>query len=111
MVGAPRCCSACGDRFFVSLAVKAPALTQEAMAMLVDAEPLVAVTTKGEVTFRKDFAHDYGMLLVFEQDQPVDFWVKNMPLLLDLVFLGPTVRYLMCCRVCRFSRLLSRLTS
>lgn len=92
--------------FVVSLAVTAPAIAQEAMALPVDAEPLVAVTAKGDVPFRieiadepgeramglmfrKDLADDQGMLFVFEQTQPVGFWMKNTPLPLDLVFAGP----------------------
>ena len=92
--------------FVVSLAVTAPTIAQEAMALPVDAEPLIAVTAKGEVPlrieiadepgeramglmFRKDLADDQGMLFVFEQTQPVGFWMKNTPLPLDLVFAGP----------------------
>lgn len=92
--------------FVVSLAATAPSIAQEAMALPVDADPLVAVTAKGEVPFRieiadepgeramglmfrKDLADDQGMLFVFEQTQPVGFWMKNTPLPLDLVFAGP----------------------
>lgn len=92
--------------FVVSLAGTAPSIAQEAMALPVDADPLIAVTAKGEVPFRieiadepgeramglmfrKDLADDQGMLFVFEQTQPVGFWMKNTPLPLDLVFAGP----------------------
>lgn len=92
--------------FVVSLAVTAPAIAQEAMALPVDAEPLIAATAKGDVPFRieiadepgeramglmfrKDLADDQGMLFVFEQTQPVGFWMKNTPLPLDLVFADP----------------------
>lgn len=89
----------------VSLALTAPSMAQEAMALPVDADPLIAVTAMGEVPFRieiadepgeramglmfrKDLADDQGMLFVFEQTQPVGFWMKNTPLPLDLVFAG-----------------------
>lgn len=78
----------------------------QAMALPVDSEPLTATTAMGEVAFRieiadepgkramglmfrKDLADDQGMLFVFEQTQPVGFWMKNTPLPLDLVFAGP----------------------
>lgn len=89
----------------VSLSATLPSLAQEAMALPADPEPLVAVTSKGEVPFRieiadepgeramglmfrKDLADDQGMLFVFEQTQPVGFWMKNTPLPLDLLFIG-----------------------
>ncbi|GAA4112259.1 DUF192 domain-containing protein [Aminobacter aganoensis] len=92
--------------FVVSLSSTPPVLAQQAMALPADPEPLVAVTAKGEVSFRievadepgeramglmhrKDLADDQGMLFVFEQTQPVGFWMKNTPLPLDLVFVGP----------------------
>ncbi|PWK65806.1 DUF192 domain-containing protein [Aminobacter sp. AP02] len=95
-----------GPAFVVSLAVSSASVAQEAMALPVDAEPLIAVTAKRDVPFRieiadepgeramglmfrKDLADDQGMLFVFEQTQPVGFWMKNTPLPLDLVFAGP----------------------
>ena len=89
----------------VSLSATMPSIAQEAMALPADAEPLVAVTSKGDVPFRieiadepgeramglmfrKDLADDQGMLFVFEQTQPVGFWMKNTPLPLDLLFIG-----------------------
>lgn len=97
--------------FVVSLAVTGPVIAQQAMALPVDAEPLIAVTGKGDVPFRieiadepgersmglmfrKDLADDQGMLFVFEQTQPVGFWMKNTPLPLDLVFIGPNGKVL-----------------
>jgi uncharacterized membrane protein (UPF0127 family) len=38
--------------------------------------------------FRETMADDHGMLFVFEQTQPVGFWMKNTPMPLDLVFVG-----------------------
>lgn len=92
--------------FVVSLAATGPVMAQQAMALPVDAEPLIAATSGGDVPFRieiadepgersmglmfrKDLADDQGMLFVFEQTQPVGFWMKNTPLPLDLVFVGP----------------------
>jgi uncharacterized protein len=38
--------------------------------------------------FRTEMDDDRGMLFVFEETQPVVFWMKNTPLPLDLVFIG-----------------------
>lgn len=90
----------------VSLVATGASIAQEAMKLPVDAEPLIAATARGDVPFRieiadepgersmglmfrKDLADDQGMLFVFEQTQPVGFWMKNTPLPLDLVFVGP----------------------
>jgi uncharacterized membrane protein (UPF0127 family) len=88
---------------FISLS---PALAQEeAMLLPVHPEPLVAETDAGERTFTIEIADDpgersrglmfrremdksHGMLFVFEENQPVGFWMKNTPLPLDLVFIG-----------------------
>jgi uncharacterized membrane protein (UPF0127 family) len=32
---------------------------------------------------------DRGMLFVFDRAQPLAFWMKNTPMPLDLVFIGP----------------------
>ena len=75
------------------------------MALPADPEALVAVTAKGEVRFRievadepaersmglmfrTDLGDDQGMLFVFDETQPVGFWMKNTPLPLDLLFIG-----------------------
>lgn len=77
----------------------------QAMMLPVDPTPLVAVTGKGEkrfsveiaakpgersagLMFREHMAQDHGMLFVFDQMQPVGFWMKNTILPLDLVFIG-----------------------
>ena len=89
----------------VSLSATVPSLAQQAMALPADPEPLVAVTSRGEVPFRieiadepgeramglmfrEDLADDQGMLFVFEQTQPAGFWMKNTPLPLDLLFIS-----------------------
>ena len=91
---------------FVCLSWQQPAVAQgEAMLLPVDPEPLVAETDAGErsftieiaddptersrgLMFRQEMDKDHGMLFVFEQNQPVGFWMKNTPLPLDLVFIG-----------------------
>ncbi|MGF7007124.1 DUF192 domain-containing protein [Aminobacter sp. BE322] len=90
----------------LSLAWTSPGLAEsQPMALPQDPDPLVAVTAKGDVSFRievadepaersmglmfrKDLADDQGMLFVFDQTQPVGFWMKNTPLPLDLLFIG-----------------------
>jgi uncharacterized membrane protein (UPF0127 family) len=76
-----------------------------AMILPVDPTPLVAVTKSGErsfsievadteaereagLMFREDMAGDHGMLFVFEDTREVNFWMKNTPMPLDLVFVG-----------------------
>jgi uncharacterized membrane protein (UPF0127 family) len=76
-----------------------------AQILPVDPAPLVAVTGGGEksftievaddtgersagLMFRETMADDRGMLFVFEQTQPVGFWMKNTPMPLDLVFIA-----------------------
>nr|WP_245450705.1 DUF192 domain-containing protein [Pseudaminobacter arsenicus] len=76
-----------------------------AMVLPVDPAPLVAETSAGEhsfsieiaddpqersagLMFRETMDDDHGMLFVFEQTQPVGFWMKNTPLPLDLIFIG-----------------------
>ena len=77
----------------------------QAMILPVDPTPLVAVTKSGEraftievadipaereagLMFRQHMADDHGMLFVFEAPQEVNFWMKNTPLPLDLIFVG-----------------------
>jgi uncharacterized membrane protein (UPF0127 family) len=76
-----------------------------AMILPVDPTPLVAVTKSGErsfsievadtsaereagLMFREEMADDHGMLFVFEGEHEVNFWMKNTPMPLDLVFAG-----------------------
>jgi uncharacterized protein len=77
----------------------------QAMILPVDPSPLVAVTKGGErsfsveiadtsvereagLMFRRTMADDHGMLFVFEGPQEVNFWMKNTPMPLDLIFVG-----------------------
>lgn len=81
----------------------------QAMMLPVDASPLVVSTRSGErvfqieiadkpaeraagLMFRKNMPDDRGMLFVFEQTQALAFWMKNTPMPLDLVFIGPDGR-------------------
>jgi uncharacterized membrane protein (UPF0127 family) len=81
------------------------AAQEQAMELPVHPEPLIADTDKGErsftieiaddpgersrgLMFRREMDDDHGMLFIFEQSQPVGFWMKNTPLPLDLVFIG-----------------------
>lgn len=76
----------------------------EAMILPVDADPLIVETEAGEqrfsieiadtgatrsagLMFRQEMDDDHGMLFVFEQTNPVGFWMKNTPMALDLVFI------------------------
>ena len=38
--------------------------------------------------FREEMADDHGMLFVFDESREVNFWMKNTPMPLDLVFVG-----------------------
>jgi len=75
------------------------------MILPVDPAPLVAVTKGGDrsfsievadteaereagLMFRTDMADDHGMLFVFDASREVNFWMKNTPMPLDLVFVG-----------------------
>jgi uncharacterized membrane protein (UPF0127 family) len=81
------------------------AAQNEAMLLPVHPEPLVAETDNGErsfsieiaddpgersrgLMFRQEMDENHGMLFVFEESQPVGFWMKNTPLPLDLLFIG-----------------------
>ena len=81
------------------------AADSRAMILPVDPTPLVAVTKGGErsfsievadtdaereagLMFREDMADDHGMLFVFETVGQVNFWMKNTPMPLDLLFIG-----------------------
>lgn len=77
----------------------------EPMILPVDPTPLVVVTKNGEKSFaieiarsepereaglmyRRQMADDHGMLFVFALEHEVNFWMKNTPMPLDLVFVG-----------------------
>lgn len=77
----------------------------KAMLLPVDPVPLIAETANGErsftievaddaserskgLMFRESMDDDHGMLFVFDQTQPVGFWMKNTPMPLDLLFIG-----------------------
>jgi len=81
----------------------------EPMILPVDPAPLIAETPQGEkrftievademderaagLMFRETMADDHGMLFVFERTQPVGFWMKNTPMPLDVIFIGPDGR-------------------
>jgi uncharacterized membrane protein (UPF0127 family) len=81
----------------------------QAMMLPVDPTPLVAVTGSGEhsfsieiadtsaereagLMFRKEMADNHGMLFVFDKPGEVAFWMKNTPMPLDIVFIGPDGR-------------------
>lgn len=88
------------------MAMLTPSIADDrAMMLPVDPVPLVAETDAGDrsftieiadepqersagLMFREAMDDDHGMLFVFEQTQPVGFWMKNTPLPLDLVFIG-----------------------
>lgn len=92
--------------FFAIMAMIAPSRADEqAMLLPVDPAPLLAETAAGErsftieiaddpqergagLMFRKTMEDDHGMLFVFEQTQPVGFWMKNTPMPLDLLYIG-----------------------
>jgi uncharacterized membrane protein (UPF0127 family) len=81
------------------------AADSKAMMLPVDPAPLVAETAAGALSFKVEIADDVpersmglmfrdflpadqGMLFIFEQTQPVGFWMKNTKLPLDLIFIG-----------------------
>src|SRR5690606_4833386 len=42
--------------------------------------------------FRESMKDDHGMLFIFGQTQIAGFWMKNTPMPLDLIFIGPDGR-------------------
>lgn len=79
------------------------------MILPVDPAPLVIETADGEKRFSVEIADDdrersaglmfrirmnddHGMLFVFENTRRLSFWMKNTPMPLDLVFIGPDGR-------------------
>ena len=91
------------------LPVGAGAAGGQPMVLPADPAPLVVETKAGDraftveiaddpaerqagLMFRETMDDDHGMLFVFEATQPVGFWMKNTPMPLDLVFIGPDGR-------------------
>ncbi|PWJ79472.1 hypothetical protein C7441_11582 [Pseudaminobacter salicylatoxidans] len=89
--------------FVAAFLLPQSAIAGQPMILPTDPAPLVAVTAGGErsfsieiaqddlqraagLMFREWMADDHGMLFVFDQTQPVGFWMKNTPMPLDLVF-------------------------
>jgi hypothetical protein len=90
--------------FFAYFSGLKPGLA-DAMLLPIDGTPLVVSTGSGDrsfsieiadtsaereagLMFRRTMADDHGMLFVFERTGEVDFWMKNTPMALDLVFVG-----------------------
>jgi uncharacterized protein len=84
-----------------------PVLAQAPMILPVHPALLVIETAQGHADFTVEIADDaekrsrglmfrermaemHGMLFVFEESQPVGFWMQNTPLPLDLVFISDT---------------------
>jgi hypothetical protein len=42
--------------------------------------------------YRRDLGADAGMLFLFAQASAQKFWMKNTPLPLDMIFIGPTAK-------------------
>ncbi len=42
--------------------------------------------------FRRNLSRDYGMLFVFPRQMPMQFWMKNTFVPLDIVFIGADKR-------------------
>jgi uncharacterized membrane protein (UPF0127 family) len=38
--------------------------------------------------YRKDLAHDRGMIFLFPTESPQSFWMKNTPIPLDMIFIN-----------------------
>jgi uncharacterized membrane protein (UPF0127 family) len=90
--------------FYLAMPV-AMSADSRAMRLPVDPTPLVAVTASGEhsftieiaddvsertkgLMFRETMPDDRGMLFIFDETQPVGFWMKDTPMPLDLIFIG-----------------------
>ena len=93
--------AAAGIYFFL----QAPDIDSRVMRLPVDPAPLVAETDGGErsftieiaddpsersrgLMFREEMEDSHGMLFVFQETQPVGFWMENTPMPLDLIFVG-----------------------
>lgn len=76
------------------------------MVLPTDPSPLVVQTDSGRRSFtievartaderkrglmyRTSMPDDHGMLFVFDRTQQLEFWMKNTPMPLDLIFIGP----------------------
>ncbi len=90
--------------FYLAMPVASSA-DSRAMRLPIDPVPLVVSTSTGQrsfaieiaddvserargLMFRETMADGHGMLFVFEQTQPVGFWMKDTPMPLDLLFIG-----------------------
>ncbi|RWH75553.1 DUF192 domain-containing protein [Mesorhizobium sp.] len=95
----------CAAIVFAACFMAANANSADAMLLPIDRTPLVVATGSGErsfsieiadtsaereagLMFRRTMADDHGMLFVFERTDEVDFWMKNTPMALDLIFIG-----------------------
>ncbi len=93
----------------IYLAMPQPVAADQAMRLPVDPAPLVVETDEGErsftieiaddqsersagLMFRETMDDDHGMLFVFPETKFVGFWMKNTPMPLDLIFVGPDGR-------------------
>lgn len=90
---------------FLIVALNSGVAQNSAMRLPVDPDPLVVLTSAGEVTFsieiadeplerqrglmfRQSMPSDRGMLFVFPTESRQGFWMQNTPLALDLLFVG-----------------------
>ncbi|TPI33651.1 DUF192 domain-containing protein [Mesorhizobium sp. B3-1-6] len=95
----------CAAIVFAACFIAAKPSSADAMLLPTDRTPLVVSTGSGErsfsieiadtsaereagLMFRRTMADDHGMLFVFERTDEVDFWMKNTPMALDLIFIG-----------------------
>ncbi|TGQ17526.1 MULTISPECIES: DUF192 domain-containing protein [unclassified Mesorhizobium] len=95
----------CAAIVFAACFMAAKPSSADAMLLPIDRTPLVVSTGSGErsfsieiadtsaereagLMFRRTMADDHGMLFVFDRTGEVDFWMKNTPMALDLVFVG-----------------------
>lgn len=72
-----------------------PAVVIHARPALVTVSVEIADTPDKRATglmYRRDLAPDAGMLFLFPTAVPQKFWMKNTPLSLDMIFIGPTRR-------------------
>lgn len=48
-------------------------------------------TTQG-MMFRKSLPENYGMLFIFQREEPRQFWMQNTSIPLDIIFIGKDMR-------------------